>query len=296
MAFTVNVSDGKVTGNKATDVVENKKKKAETSKSKTQETKDMFMKLLVAEMKYQNPLEPTDNTEYVKEMASFSQVEALENVSGDMEQMHGTSLVGQIVTATDDEGNATTGKVEYTYQKDGETYLHLMDKDFKLSQVTGSQDSDYYTANTLLQTINEELANLPAANKLTKADTTKVYNLANIYNAMSTYEQSFIPDSTVKTIEELVAAANKITGTDKAVDEKTDTDSTRKTDDATKTAESGKSDAAEAQKAEDNTAAQAAQASVSADDTKVSEETSDNNDETSDTAAEVSAVDTDSEK
>lgn len=291
MAFTVNVSDGKVTGNKATDVVENKNKKAETSKSKTQETKDMFMKLLVAEMKYQNPLEPTDNTEYVKEMASFSQVEALENVSGDMEQMHGTSLVGQIVTATDDEGNATTGKVEYTYQKDGDTYLHLMDKDFKLSQVTGSQDSDYYTANTLLQTINEELANLPAANKLTKADTTKVYNLANIYNAMTSYEQSFIPDSTVKTIEELVAAANKITGKDKAVDEKTDTDSTKKTDDA-KTAETGKSDAAEAQKASDNTAAQAAQASESADDTKVSEETSDNNDETS----VVKAVDTDSEK
>ena len=291
MAFTVNVSDGKVTGNKATDVVENRNKKAETSKSKTQETKDMFMKLLVAEMKYQNPLEPTDNTEYVKEMASFSQVEALENVSGDMEQMHGTSLVGQIVTATDDEGNATTGKVEYTYQKDGETYLHLMDKDFTLSQVTGSQDVDYYTANTLLQTINEELANLPAANKLTKADTTKVYNLANIYNAMTSYEQSFIPNSTVKTIEELVAAANKITGKDKAVDEKTDTDSTKKTDDA-KTAETGKSDAAEAQKASDNTAAQAAQASESADNTKVSEETSDNNDETS----VVKAVDTDSEK
>ncbi len=292
MGFTVDVSDGKVTGNKAYDVVENKNKsKASTTKSKTQETKDMFMKLLVAEMKYQNPLEPTDNTEYVKEMASFSQVEALENVSGDMEQMHGTSLVGQIVTATDEEGNATTGKVEYTYQKDGETYLHLMDKDFKLSQITGSQDSDYYTANTLLQTINEELANLPAANKLTKADTNKVYNLAKIYNAMSTYEQSFIPNSTVKTIEELVAAANKITGKDKAVDEKTDTDSTKKTDDA-KTAETGKSDAAEAHKASDNTAAQAAQASESADDTKVSDETSDNNDETS----VVNAVDTDSEK
>ena len=292
MGFTVDVSDGKVTGNKAYDVVENKNKsKASTTKSKTQETKDMFMKLLVAEMKYQNPLEPTDNTEYVKEMASFSQVEALENGSGDMEQMHGTSLVGQIVTATDEEGNATTGKVEYTYQKDGETYLHLMDKDFKLSQITGSQDSDYYTANTLLQTINEELANLPAANKLTKADTNKVYNLAKIYNAMSTYEQSFIPNSTVKTIEELVAAANKITGKDKAVDEKTDTDSTKKTDDA-KTAETGKSDAAEAHKASDNTAAQAAQASESADDTKVSDETSDNNDETS----VVNAVDTDSEK
>ena len=295
MAFTVNVSDGKVTGNKATDVVENKNKKAETSKSKTQETKDMFMKLLVAEMKYQNPLEPTDNTEYIKEMASFSQVEALENVSSDMEQMHGTSLVGQIVTATDDEGNATTGKVEYTYQKDGDTYLHMMDKDFKLSQVTGSQDSDYYTANTLLQTINEELANLPSANKLTKADTDKVYNLAKIYNAMTTYEQSFIPNSTVNTIEELVAAANKLTGNNSTVDEKTNTDSTKKTDDA-KTAETGKSDAAEAHKASDNTAAQAAQASESADDTKVSEEMSDNNDETSDTVALVNAVDTDSEK
>lgn len=273
MGFTVDVSDGKVTGNKAYDVVENKNKsKASTTKSKTQETKDMFMKLLVAEMKYQNPLEPTDNTEYVKEMASFSQVEALENVSDDMEQMRGTSLVGKVVTATDDDGNATTGKVEYTYKKDGETYLHLMDKDFKLSQITGSQDSDYYTASTLLSTINEELSELPSANKLTKADTDKVYNLAKIYNAMSTYEQSFIPNSTVKTIEELVAAANKLTGKDKTAGSFEDSSSDKTSTD--KASEKASSDTTAEVEASDTTEETAAEADSKASTEKASENAS----------------------
>ena len=39
----------------------------------------LFLQLLVAEMKYQDPLEPTTNTEYVSELASFTQVEATQN-------------------------------------------------------------------------------------------------------------------------------------------------------------------------------------------------------------------------
>ena len=37
--------------------------------------KEAFLQLLVTQMKYQDPLEPTDNTEYVSQLATFSELE-----------------------------------------------------------------------------------------------------------------------------------------------------------------------------------------------------------------------------
>ncbi|MQN01419.1 MAG: hypothetical protein FRC54_05750 [bacterium LCO1.1] len=219
MAVTTQIINGAVTGNKSVANVESQSaeenSKTEKSSSKTQQTKDMFMKLLVAQMKYQNPLEPTDNTEYLKEMASFSQVEAVENMATSFEKMSGNSLVGQIATATDDDGVEHTGKVEYTFKKDGSTWLHIGDDDFSIDNVTGVKDSDYYTATTIRDTINQELAKLPSVNQLTVADTESVYNIQKVYNSLTTYQQSFIPKTTVQTIEDLVKRADILTGKSK---------------------------------------------------------------------------------
>ncbi len=46
----------------------------------TMSDKDMFLKLLLAQMKYQDPMNPTDSTQYLSQMAQFTQVEKL----GDM--------------------------------------------------------------------------------------------------------------------------------------------------------------------------------------------------------------------
>ena len=59
--------------------------------------KDAFLQLLVAQMKYQDPLEPTSNTEYISQYAQFSQVEQMQNMSGSMDLQRASSLVGQEV-------------------------------------------------------------------------------------------------------------------------------------------------------------------------------------------------------
>ena len=43
--------------------------------------KDAFLQLLVAQMKYQDPLEPTSNTEYISQLATFSELEEMQNMT-----------------------------------------------------------------------------------------------------------------------------------------------------------------------------------------------------------------------
>jgi flagellar basal-body rod modification protein FlgD len=42
--------------------------------------KDTFLKLLVAQLKYQNPMSPTDGTEFIAQTAQFTMVEKLEEL------------------------------------------------------------------------------------------------------------------------------------------------------------------------------------------------------------------------
>lgn len=66
-----------------------------------------FLKLLVAQMNNQNPLEPQDNSEFVAQLAQFSAVEGMENLNGTVDDMasklrssqalQASSMVGQSV-------------------------------------------------------------------------------------------------------------------------------------------------------------------------------------------------------
>lgn len=47
--------------------------------------KATFLKLLVSQIKHQNPLDPSDGTEFVAQLAQFSQVEQLVNIRQDLD-------------------------------------------------------------------------------------------------------------------------------------------------------------------------------------------------------------------
>ena len=64
-------------------------KQATTSKNGMD--KEAFLQLLVAQMKYQDPLEPTSNTEYISQYATFSQVEQMQNMSATLELSRASS-------------------------------------------------------------------------------------------------------------------------------------------------------------------------------------------------------------
>lgn len=60
--------------------------KANEKRKASQELdKDAFLKLMMAQLQNQNPLEPVDNKEYMAQMAQFTSVEQLSNIAESIE-------------------------------------------------------------------------------------------------------------------------------------------------------------------------------------------------------------------
>lgn len=67
-------------------------------------SKDAFLNLLVSQLKYQNPLNPTDGAQYMSQLAQFATLEQLENMSKSQadstnwqKALAGASMVGSVV-------------------------------------------------------------------------------------------------------------------------------------------------------------------------------------------------------
>ncbi|MFN8034888.1 MAG: flagellar hook capping FlgD N-terminal domain-containing protein [Acidimicrobiia bacterium] len=71
--------------------------------------KDTFLKLLVAQLKYQNPMSPTDPSTFMSQSAQFSMVEKLtematqtKNATSTSELANATAMIGKQVTYRDE--------------------------------------------------------------------------------------------------------------------------------------------------------------------------------------------------
>ena len=67
-------------------------------------TEQMFLNLLVAQMKNQDPLNPTDSTQFVSQLAQFSQLEQVIGIRQDIE-----SYAAQKAAAATDSSTAASG-------------------------------------------------------------------------------------------------------------------------------------------------------------------------------------------
>src|SRR5687768_15627534 len=80
--------------------------------------KDMFLKLLVAQMKYQDPSNPASSSEFMAQTATFTQVEKLEEIAAQnaslvalQRSLSAGALVGHTVSYTGEDGSTKTGTV-----------------------------------------------------------------------------------------------------------------------------------------------------------------------------------------
>ena len=155
----------------ATPIAELMGKKPAKSKDPSGELgSDAFLKLLVAQLKYQDPLNPADGAEFLAQTAQFTMVEKLttmvtqgEAVARSQQETQAAQLVGKQVTYVSSTGAKSEGIVDSTsFSDDGQT-LMIDGKSVKLSAVTGvtggPSDSDIAQAlNNLGPSLTANLA------------------------------------------------------------------------------------------------------------------------------------------
>lgn len=198
---------------------------------------DQFLQLLCAEMQYQDPLEPTSNTDYVAQLATFSQLEATLSLGDTQSSQFANTLVGKqvILKTTNANGNETyiDGKVDYVLYQDGKVKLAVNDGLYDLDTLDTIADSNYYEAIAMSKSFLSMLNSLPDIGNITTTYGTAIQQIRDFYDGMTDYQKGFIDDDSMKvlrTYEERIEELKKIEENQKENEENQDTNDDTETD------------------------------------------------------------------
>ena len=212
MSVTAVVKDGKlVTGTTSTT-------STTTTKSSGTVDKTDFMNLLVAQMKYQDPLEPTSNTEWVSQYSTFTELEQMQNMSNSITLSRASGLVGKevVISHTDDSTGKETsvqGKVDYVTYVSDKAYLSVNNNLYSIDEVQSVVDDSYSTATQVASAVETEFAKLPALAELTASDKDSVSNIKSVYDKLTTYQKGFLSSGFEDKLNSYVSKIEQLTGT-----------------------------------------------------------------------------------
>ncbi|MCC6445222.1 MAG: flagellar hook capping protein [Armatimonadetes bacterium] len=112
-------------------------------KSSGEVTQEDFLKLLIAQLSHQDPLNPTADTEFLGQLAQFTSLEEMRNLNtsfktysgqGELGQM--ASLIGkQVLVQPDKEAEAVTGIVQAVNRQNGKFSLIVNNQAYKPEDV-----------------------------------------------------------------------------------------------------------------------------------------------------------------
>ncbi|MFD0587581.1 flagellar hook capping FlgD N-terminal domain-containing protein [Paenibacillus sp. GCM10027627] len=113
--------------------------------------KDQFLSILVTQLRNQDPMQPMQDKEFIAQMAQFTSVEQLMNMSGEMALMRNSigsasSLIGKWAewSEYDENGQVTQlhGQVDSILSKDGLLYAKIGDKEVALDYLTSISENE----------------------------------------------------------------------------------------------------------------------------------------------------------
>lgn len=92
--------------------------------------KDQFLQLLITQLRYQDPISPVDDKEFIAQMAQFSSLEQMQNLNTNMSEMmlaqqkltslgQATQMIGKSVELFTHEGENIFGQVSGVQFKNG---------------------------------------------------------------------------------------------------------------------------------------------------------------------------------
>ena len=196
MSVSAVVKDGKIVDTSANSVSDSTQK---TSDSTGSLDKEAFLQLLVAQMQYQDPLEPMDNTEYVSQLATFSELEAMNNLNDSMSFQRASQLVGSNVlvrttSKTTGETYLTQGTVDYVVYENGKAYLAINESLYSIDDLDTVISDEYLdkhkkdnstTEKTNLTELLAKIAKLPSEDDVTLDDEEAIKEAREAYDALS---------------------------------------------------------------------------------------------------------------
>lgn len=107
--------------------------------------KDAFLKLLVTQLSNQDPLNPQSDQEFIAQLAQFSALEQMTNMSTTLTNTSAYGLVGKqvIVNSTDSLGKVTEvrGTVDAVKMKNGSAELLIDGKTYSIDDLVQVMDS-----------------------------------------------------------------------------------------------------------------------------------------------------------
>lgn len=196
-----------------------------------------FLTLLVAEMQNQDPLEPTSNTEWVSQYATFTQVSEIQNIGQNMQSMKAQDLVGEyvIMKVTNEqngESDYVSGQVDYVVYEEGKAFLSIDGKMYSVDDLDTVASREYMDAYNLAADIVKDSKELPNIDALTSSYKKLVNNLYDKVDGMTAYQEKFVdPDlitliKTYKTRMDMIVKAEEAvknaTSENKAKEDNTD--------------------------------------------------------------------------
>jgi flagellar basal-body rod modification protein FlgD len=105
--------------------------------------KDDFMKLLMEQLKNQDPMKPMEDKEFITQLAQFSSLESIDALTEQMEALTGSqmlvqaaTLIGKPATAKLTSGEVVTGTISQVKMIDGKPTAVINGKDIATSLIT----------------------------------------------------------------------------------------------------------------------------------------------------------------
>lgn len=106
--------------------------------------KDAFLKILVTQLQYQDPLQPMNDREFISQMAQFSSLEQMANVAANLERLEKVNtlglaydLIGAAVRYKNADGSEAEGVVDGTEMKDGIMRVKVGNQAVDLANIVG---------------------------------------------------------------------------------------------------------------------------------------------------------------
>jgi flagellar basal-body rod modification protein FlgD len=94
-----------------------------------------FLRLLVTQIQFQDPMNPKSNTDMAAQMAQFTSLQQASQSTSSLAMLQAGSLIGNQVTLQVDSQNIATGLVSGIQMKNGTPQILVGDRFFNVSQI-----------------------------------------------------------------------------------------------------------------------------------------------------------------